>query len=237
MLPEGFELESRDRPAYLRFETSFIEDRAATMREGRYMTKQVDIAHVTPVGSKDEIPKFIDDWFPVLAHQGRHNQSIARLLRTYKEQYAAWKEGQEIPISGTPVKTCPIFSPAEVQQCLNANIRTLEDILNAPAEATKRIGMYAATIKAKAEHYLKSADTGKAAQEILVIRGENDSLRAQMEEMKKIQDQLLGMMERKPVIPHKGWPKGKPRGVAKIPSIPSIPGAATRVYAPSEGTP
>ena len=48
------ELISREeRPAYVRFERRPMEDKAASIREGRYVAKDVDFALVTPPYSND----------------------------------------------------------------------------------------------------------------------------------------------------------------------------------------
>lgn len=57
------------RPPYVMFETRAVEDRAASLEKGHYVTRDVDYAIITPMGSKDRTERVIKEWFDQLQQQ------------------------------------------------------------------------------------------------------------------------------------------------------------------------
>lgn len=170
---EGINMREQ-RPSYVVFERRAIEDRAASMANGRYMTKDEDFAVITPIGSKDRIPRLVKEWFINLDQQVQEDRLPAAWRDQYKAAYAAWKRGEEVPLSGTPIKGWAVLSPSQQQNILGADIRTVEDLAQANDEAMKRIGMGALELKEKAQAWLKSAGSaGVVAQESAGLKAKN----------------------------------------------------------------
>lgn len=160
-----------NRPSYVRFETQTIEDRAATLANGNYTEKNVDMVIITPIGSKDEIPMFVADWLTQLETHVREERIPRKWRDQYKEAYEAWKKGQEIPLNGTPIKGWSLLSPAQQNNIIAANIRTVEDLATANGEALQRIGMGGQELKQRAEAWLKAAaGAGVLVQENTLLR-------------------------------------------------------------------
>lgn len=174
-------LDQEDRPVYVTFEYRAIEDRSATLKAGHFVPKDDIFAIITPPGGNLTVEKLAEEW---LTDKRNKNDPF---FKHYQSAYEAWKDGQELPTEGTPIKTCPIFSPSEIQRVISANIKTVEDLAQASEEALQRIGMGARAIKAKAVSYMDASKDGKAAGEIQTLRRDNEAL---TELVKELQDQV-----------------------------------------------
>lgn len=147
----------KDRPSYVKFETKQEEDRAATLENGHYTAKDVDYAMITPVGSKDIIPRKVDEWLPQLRQQVQEERIPAEWADLYTKSYELWKKGQEIPLNGVPIRGWQMLSPSQMETVIRANILTVEDLAQIGDEAQRRIGMGALDLKNKAKNWLDSA--------------------------------------------------------------------------------
>lgn len=164
-------MDKDERPAYVRFERRPIEDRATSLTAGHVVTKDVDYAIITPVGSRDEIPREVKDWFAQLKGQVKDQRIPEKFQEYYTRAYEAWKRGEDIPVEGTPIKGWQVLSPSQQANVLAANVRTVEDLALANGEAITRIGMGGHEIKQKAEAWLK------ASKEVGTVVQENSALR------------------------------------------------------------
>lgn len=189
-------LEEKDRPAYIRFERRAVEDRAASEREGHFVSKDVDFAIVTPVGTKDEIPRNMAEWIPHLKQQVREGRLPASHEEHYIKCYEAFKKGEDLPTTGTPIKGWPVLSPAQQTNCIAANVRTVEDLAILNGEGAQRIGMGAQEMKSKAEAWLKaSKDIGLVVQSNAVLLGENARLKATVESLTAKNNELAAKLQ------------------------------------------
>lgn len=179
------------RPPYITFEARAVEDRNASIESGQYKTKDQDFVLITPQGSKDRIERVASEWFESMDEQVKQNRMPGDWVRQFKSAYAAWKEGKELPVSGTPILTWPVLSPSQVKSCIDAAVRTVEDLAAANEETLGRIGMGARALKDKAASWVKSAGgPGKVAEEIAALKAQladtklrNESLEAQVKEL------------------------------------------------------
>lgn len=169
-----------ERPSYVRFERRAIEDRAASLKEGRAVMKDIDYALITPIGSKDIVVRVVADWFLLLDQYVREERIRPDWVRQYKEAYEAWKHGQEPSPVGTPIKGWQVLSPAQQANIISANILTVEDLAQATDEARRRIGMGAQELVDKAIAWLKAAKSiGVPAQEIAGLQAKIRQLEVQ----------------------------------------------------------
>lgn len=171
-----------ERPPYVRFEQRPEEDRNASIRAGRQVTVDVDYAIVTPQGSKDMIPRRVDEWFTYLDSQVKQDRLNPTWLVSWREGYKLWKQGLEIPLEGTPIKTWPVLSPSQILTLQSLSILTVEDLAAANDESLSRIGMGAAQLKQRAQDWLKNASgPGKFNSEVSALRSENAGLKLRLE--------------------------------------------------------
>lgn len=175
------------RPPYVTFETQPVEDRAASEAAGHFVAKDVIFAIITPAGSKDRIPMEAEPWLKQLEQEVREERFPKEWLPHYKEAYRAFKAGQEIPLNGTPIRTWPVLSPAQIAHLLLLNVRTVEDLAVANEQTLTAIGMGGRDLKQRAVDWIAAAaGPGKINQEL-------SNLRVKLE---GLETNLKGVMER-----------------------------------------
>lgn len=184
---------SEARPPYVKFEIRAVEDRTATIEQGRPMHKDVDFAIITPAGSKDRIEKEAEAWLRDLADMVHQERFPATWLQAYKQAYQAFKENREAPEHGIPLADWPGVTPAQVNMLQDIGIRTVEHMAEATEEALNYIGMGARALKAKAQAYLDAAkDGGKTSEELAALRTQIEQLLARDKE----RDERLSALEK-----------------------------------------
>lgn len=185
-----------DRPAYVRFEKRAVEDRAASIERGTYMTRDVDYALITPPYSKDCVELEAADWIRRMDEDVQGGRLPSNWRDKYKEAYAAWKKGEEVPLDGTAVKGWPVISPAQQKNLVSLGFLTVEDLANMNEEGMKRYGMGAQDMKNKAKAWLKAASgPGKVAAEIAALQADMKGLKEQNERLIEQNKELAGQLE------------------------------------------
>ena len=171
-----------ERPPYVRFESKTVEDKAASLAAGRYVGKDVDYAIVTPTYSKDEMPYKVDRWFEGVEKNVRDGRMNPKWLDMWKEAYKRWKNGQEIPLHGTPIRGWGLIAPSMQETLIRMNCMTVEDLAAINDEGMKRVGMGALELKNKARNWLQAMkDHGPIATQITALEKENTILKSQVE--------------------------------------------------------
>lgn len=165
---------NEERPPYIEFERRSVENRNETIKQGKYVGRDVDFVVVTPVGSKDRIPYEVDQWLANQRRAAAEDRLNPGWLAMYEAKYEAFKNQQTIPENGTPIRGWPVLSPSQQEEVLRANVRTVEDLAVANENAIMLIGMGARSYKQKAIDWLASAQTGGKPTELIT------SLRAQL---------------------------------------------------------
>jgi hypothetical protein len=167
-----------DRPSYVQFKVEAVEDRAASIEQGHYVSKDVHYAIITPQGSKDRILRIVDEWFQQMEHQVREERLPRLWLEKYREAYDYWKKGIEIPVVGTSVRNWPFPSPAQVQVMLDLHLLTVEDVADANEEAIRRLGMGGVGLKQAAQAFLsKSKGDGQDIKLMESLRADNEAMK------------------------------------------------------------
>jgi hypothetical protein len=197
--------DNEKRPCYIEFELDAVEDRDASIEQGMPVYKDVEIAHLTPIGCQgtNVVQKFItekqlDEWrFGDNRRQGP--------VPYYIDAYEAWKAGLAIPANGLDIKNWPGVTPAQLKTCQEAGVRTVEDLGEANADTIRRLGMGSVSLVQKAKIYLENAETNKAAEEI-------SALRMQMADMKTLLDtQKDQILELQGDLESRSPKRGRPR--------------------------
>lgn len=187
------------RPPYVEFVQVPEEDREQTIANGSLTYKDVDFAHITPMGSKDRIERRVTDWFELLEREVTAGRFPSEWFAQYKAAYEAWKSGKELPVVGTPLITWPVLSPAQLKTLVSLKLRSVEDLSQANEETLRRIGMGGVELKQRATNWLTSASGGKIAEQLTALQirltqleernktleEQNTSLKAQVKETAK----------------------------------------------------
>lgn len=184
-----------ERPAYVRFERRPIEDKAASVREGRYVAKDIDFALVTPPYSKDCVEYKVEQWLINMERNVRDERIPARWAEQWKDAYQKWRNGQEVPINGTAIKGWGVISPAQQQMLIAINCLTVEDLAKANDEGLRRMGMGAAELRDKAKNWLKSMeDHGGVTVKMAALEQENRMLATTVESLTKQVEALKSLI-------------------------------------------
>lgn len=165
------------RPAFVTFATVAQHLPKASEEQGRYMARDVDMVTVRQIGGTDSCVFEVADWLARNKQEvqsGRLPQAHADL---YAQSYTRWKAGQELPVTGTPIKTWPVATPSQVEAMIQMGVRTVEDLAQLNDDGLRRIGMGAVDLKNKAKAWLAAAqDKGKLAQDMAAVQRTNEEL-------------------------------------------------------------
>lgn len=186
----------KDRPAYVRFERVAVEDKAASLAAGRYVAKDVDMAYITPPYSRDIIPKRVTDWFEQLKSQVAADRMPAEWAQQYRRSYEAWKNGQELPLKGTPIKGWGVISPAQQETLIRMNILTVEDLRDVNDEGMRHIGLGGLELKNKANAWLSQMDDkGGITLKMAALEQRNAELEGSVSTLQRQVTELLSVVK------------------------------------------
>lgn len=182
--------------AHVRFETRPVEDVAASKEAGRYIAKDVEYVIITAPYSegKENIHRKVSDWMPYLEQEVRAGRMPVEWVDRYKLQYQKWKEGQELPPDGTPIKGWGMISPAQQEMLVHIGILTVEELAQVNDTGMRAMGMGGQDLKNKAMAWLTQLqDKGPLTQEMAALKRENtvqagqiETLLRQVEELKRL---------------------------------------------------
>lgn len=188
-----------ERPAYVRFERRPVEDKEASLREGRYVAKDVDFALITPPYSKDCVEQKVTRWLEDLDRGVRDGRIPQQWATLWKEGYHKWQNGQEMPLHGTPILGWGVISPAQQKMLIAINCLTVEDLAQINDEGMKRVGMGGLELRNKAKNWLASVkDHGGLTIQMSALEQENAQLKASVEGLKAQVEALKGMIPQQP---------------------------------------
>lgn len=166
----------QDRALYQNASVSFsleaVEDTEASKLAGHVVYKDMELIIVTFPG--DPPLKF-----PV---EEKHR-------RSYPREYQAFKDGQELPIEGTPLEFWPMASKGVVANLKQNGIRTVEQLACVDGEAQRRLRSLSEWIP-KAKRWLEERSKNAGVSRIM-------ALESQVEELKeyiKAQDNLVASL-------------------------------------------
>lgn len=188
--------EREERPATVRFETRAVENKQGSLEAGHWVGKEVDYALINAPYSRDVVEMKVESWFRNLDFDVMNGRLRPEWRDGYKAKYRAWKDGAELPPEGTPIKTWPVLSPAQVKHLLSINILTVEDLAGINGEGAQRIGMGAIDLKNKAAAWLSQAkDKGPLTIENAELKKRVASLEADVSAIAEQNRKLLARLE------------------------------------------
>ena len=176
------------RPPHVVYERRAEEDRTASIEQGRYVSRDVDYAIVTPAGSKDRVERVVADWFLMLAGEVKAERWPQAWLDQLRAGYDSWTRGQTPPESGTPLSTWPALSPAQVKNWAQIGLRTIEELAEANEEALSAYGMGSRDMKARAILFLENAGDSSAL--VAKLRAAEELITSMQVRMESLEVQL-----------------------------------------------
>jgi hypothetical protein len=128
---------------------------------------------------------------------GDQTREVVRVLtdddrEKYHQQYNSWKKNIELQMSGTPLQELTFLPLAAIADLQQENCFTVESLANLSMQAIQAIGMGAQEWKNKAAAWLKDTKDGA---DIRKLAAENQTLRDDLESMKKQLSELAKLAE------------------------------------------
>ena len=161
------------RPPYVEFESRTEEDRDATIKEGKFVAKEVDWAIIRALGSKDTVEKNAVEWLEHIESQARNSSYPRDWAKFFREQYNEWKNGGDpTKVNGMHVRNWASISRAQAEGLIAAGVYSVEDLAAANEQALQRIGMGSRALQERARAWLDSAQGNKAAEELAALRAQ-----------------------------------------------------------------
>lgn len=179
------------RPPFVRFEQIAMPDKEATLREGRAMTKNVNMAHVMQPGSKDVYEVQAEKWLADIKRKMLEDipgAYPAEWVDGFHKKYSMWKDGVEnkVPEGETSLRDVPFTTPAEVENYAGIHVYTVEAAASMSEDALRSAGMGSRAFRDKCRAYLEAAnDSGKPAEQIAQLKTElenRDAIITKLEE-------------------------------------------------------
>lgn len=167
------------RPPYVEFKQVAVEDRNASIDKGMRITRNVNMAFIQQVGSKDQVEKVAEEWLNQLKKQCYEGIQPEPWFKHFNEKYKDFLAGRETPESGMPVREWPVLSPAEVENLIAHKVMTVEAVAELTEEALQRCGMGTRILRDKARNWLSAGNKG--AEKLTALEVENKTLKEMLE--------------------------------------------------------
>lgn len=181
------------RPPYVEFVTRAVEDRTKEWNElGMYGVKDVIIAKITRPGQRDTVERLAEEWVVDLHKQANDGRIPREWATQFGRALEAFRNGQELPLDGTPIRGWNLLTPAQQETVIRAGIRTVEDLAALNQEGIGKIGMGGITWKNAAQAWLQQGrDKGAVAAEVADLKRDNEALK---EELAKRDEQMQDIL-------------------------------------------
>lgn len=195
----------KQKPPHVTFERRPIEDKAATKREGRYIAKDIDYAIIMAPYSdgKESVIVKVHQWFENLENEIKAGRYPAAWLEIHRKNYERFKQGQEIPLNGVPIKGWGVISPAQQEMLIHRHILTVEELAGINDVGMGAIGMGAMDLKRKAVTWLaQTEERGPLTIKMTDLEKQNDLLTGQVETLtRQVQELLVLTKNERSAIP------------------------------------
>src|SRR3954471_20071919 len=136
---------------YVRFSSQAEEIKD---EEGHISFKNKYFAEVTSAGGKDTLVKDAVEWLAQLRQKSitrGHFDGAAEEYQIWHDHFGKkfeqFKAGEEMTVTGTPLRALLAFTKAEIAQCESVHIYSLEDLSSCNEEAMRHIGIGGRALK------------------------------------------------------------------------------------------
>lgn len=175
------------------------------------LPRGVDMVMYAPIGRADktcltEAVSRLGKLHPIeMAADNPAVRMAHEIWNEIKPAYDAWKTGQQLPETGTPLAAWPGVSPEQADALKIMGIRSVEDFAEAGELVINAVPFPGAReLKGAAQTYLKSADRQAITNDLAKKDEELALLREQLEEMRQIVLESQGDTPKRRARPPKG---------------------------------
>lgn len=200
------------RPPFVRFEEREMGiDPTATEAAGRPIPRTVVMACITSHGSKDVHEKPVDEWLKGIKEKALRGEYSIEWKNHFELQYSEWLKGNELPRSGTPVKTWAMCTREAGTRLIAAGITTVEDLAEFPDTNLNVIGMDGRYLRDMARGWINEAkDKGTNAKALADANVKIGTLEETVQRQADRLQRLEARLEEREVDEPKRGP-GRPR--------------------------
>jgi len=201
------------RPPFVAFEVRAVEDRASSIKVGAYMTQDVDFIRIVPSGSEGKTVleyNYVEWLDQIRGSTGEFRASGAgadtplmgasrfpiEWLRRIEQEYAAWKEGRELPVEGTPIRNWPVIGPSALKNCEAMHVRTVEELADANEDVINGLGMGGVVLRQRAKDWL-AAKRGDAGQLSAKLEAATAEIAAKEARIASLEQRLMALETKK----------------------------------------
>lgn len=165
-----------DENLYVQFYKGHVEDREASLKEGRPIFKDAEFVKIIVPGDKNNI---ID--------------RVARDVdkRRFPRQYQAFRNNEEEYLSGTPLENWTYLSSAQVAELKYFGIRTVEQLANVNDSSGQNFAGFN-KFKSKAQEYL---DASASDAPLVQLQAELEERDQKIEEQEQTIQELIARIE------------------------------------------
>lgn len=168
----------KGRPAKITFDRRPVENVTRSQAENRAIFEDVDFVTVYTPGSSNTIVHKVDEWWSKLDQQVRIGAIPSQYVDEYKKAYESWESGKEPTVDGTHLSEWTKITRSQAEMWNRVHVRTVEELATANEQTCDAFGMGARAMRDEARLWLESA-TG------------NETIKAELEEMRKLNSELL----------------------------------------------
>lgn len=156
-----------DENLLVKFFTKQREDKAASLKEGRPIFKDIE---------------YIDIKVPGQRAGGASRPATFRDKQRFPRHYQAYKQRQEMPLEGTPLSEWPIMTRTQVEELAFHNVKTVEQLVAmSDTLASRFMGMN--SLKAKGKMWLENAEETVRINEIETLKASGDEKDKRIEKL------------------------------------------------------
>ena len=165
--------EKADRGLLVQFYIGTRKNEVKTADAGRAIFDEIEYVKISVPGQRDAL------------FEGPAKEDH---LKRFSRQYKAFKEGQELAQTGTPIEHWPLMTKGMVEEYKHLRINTVEQIADLSEAVIGKVGIGARDLQKKAKAWLASAAGTADSQRFAT---ENDELKADVKELQKKVAELM----------------------------------------------
>lgn len=181
------------RPPYVRFEErDHGIDAEQSKIAGRPVPKTAIFACIMSIGSKDVHDAIAEEWLASIKAKAIKGEYPLEWSQHFHAAFEEWKKGNELPRTGTPIKTWQMITREQANRLHVIGHTTVEDLAQVPDTSLGQIGPDGRYLRDLAKGWIKEAeDKGGNARELADAKLRIDDLEKANADLRK----RLGVLE------------------------------------------
>jgi hypothetical protein len=201
------------RHLHITFFVEAVQDKAASLKEGRPIFKDQEFVRIKFVADKNrELVAPAHDKYKFMRDPITGDGQYITYAMDFPRHYQAFKDGLAVAGEGTPIEELPFITAAKRAELKALHIHTAEALAQLDGTPLQRLGIGGRELKNQAEAFLaKAKDSALETR----LAAQNASLTEELEKMKAQMADLMRM-------------QGQPVAPDGLPDTPGVPTGASQ---------